>query len=136
MFSIFDVAGSAMSAQSLRLNLTASNLANADSVTSSDGETYRARHPIFSADLDAARADDSSVGVDVTHIVEDQSPLKLTYQPNHPLANEEGFVTMSNVNSIEEMANMISASRSYQTNVQLAESAKNMLNKTLTLGKS
>lgn len=134
MFSIFDVAGSAMSAQSLRLNLTASNLANADSVTSSDGETYRARHPIFSADLDAARADDSSVGVDVTHIVEDQSPLKLTYQPNHPLANEEGFVTMSNVNSIEEMANMISASRSYENNIDVLSTTKDLMLRTLRLG--
>lgn len=134
MFSIFDVAGSAMSAQSLRLNLTASNLANADSVTSSDGETYRARHPIFSAELDAVRANKSSIPVDVTHIVEDQSPLKLTYQPGHPLADEEGYVTMSNVNAIEEMANMISASRSYENNIDVLSTTKDLMLRTLRLG--
>lgn len=134
MFSIFDVAGSGMSAQSVRLNLTASNLANADSVTSSDGETYRARHPVFSAAMDAVHRNQSSVPVQVADILEDQAPLKMTYQPGHPLANEEGYVTMSNVNAVEEMANMISASRSYENNIDVLSTTKDLMLRTLRLG--
>jgi len=135
LFNVFNITGSGMSAQSMRLNTTASNIANADSVSSSVDETYRARHPVFAAAMQKAAADqDSSVGVQVLGIVESNKPLNVEYSPEHPMADKDGYIYKPNVNVIEEMTNMISASRSYQTNVQLAESAKNMLNKTLTLG--
>lgn len=124
-----------MSAQSMRLNTTASNIANADSVSSSVDETYRARHPVFAAAMQkAAAGQEASAGVQVLGVVESNKPLNVEYAPEHPMADKEGYIYKPNVNVIEEMTNMISASRSYQTNVQLAESAKNMLNKTLTLG--
>lgn len=139
LFNVFDITGSGMSAQSVRLNTTASNIANADSVSSSANETYRARHPVFAAAMQEAATgqtakDGSGVGVNVLGIVESDKPLNVEYAPNHPMADKEGYIYKPNVNVIEEMTNMISASRSYQTNVQLAESAKNMLNKTLQLG--
>lgn len=135
LFNVFNITGSGMSAQSMRLNTTASNIANADSVSSSIDETYRARHPVFAAAMqNAAAGQDSSVGVQVLGIVESDKPLNIEYAPGHPMADKEGYIYKPNVNVIEEMTNMISASRSYQTNVQLAESAKNMLNKTLQLG--
>jgi flagellar basal-body rod protein FlgC len=135
LFNVFNITGSGMSAQSMRLNTTASNIANADSVSSSVDETYRARHPVFAAAMQkAAAGQDSSVGVQVLGVVESDKPLNVEYSPEHPMADKDGFIYKPNVNVIEEMTNMISASRSYQTNVQLAESAKNMLNKTLTLG--
>lgn len=137
LFNVFNITGSGMSAQSVRLNTTASNIANADSVSSSVDETYRARHPVFAAAMQKAAAgqeQDSSVGVQVLGVVESNKPLNVEYAPEHPMADTDGFIYKPNVNVIEEMTNMISASRSYQTNVQLAESAKNMLNKTLTLG--
>jgi len=135
LFNVFNITASGMSAQSMRLNTTASNIANADSVSSSVDETYRARHPVFAAAMQkAAAGQESSVGVQVLGIVESNKPLNVEYSPNHPMADKDGFIYKPNVNIIEEMTNMISASRSYQTNVQLAESAKNMLNKTLTLG--
>jgi len=137
LFNVFDITASGMKAQSMRLNTTASNIANADSVSSSIDQTYRARHPVFAAAMQKAAAgqDDTSVGVDVLGIVESNKPLNIEYSPEHPMADQDGYIYKPNVNVIEEMTNMISASRSYQTNVQLAESAKNMLNKTLLLGK-
>ncbi len=135
LFNVFDISGTGMSAQSLRLNTTASNIANADSVSSSIDETYRARHPVFAAEMQkAAAGQESSVGVQVLGVVESNKPLNVEYSPEHPMADKDGYIYKPNVNVIEEMTNMISASRSYQTNVQLAESAKNMLNKTLQLG--
>ena len=135
LFNVFNITGSGMSAQSMRLNTTASNIANADSVSSSVDETYRARHPVFAAAMQkAAAGQESSVGVQVLGVVESNKPLNVEYSPEHPMADKEGFIYKPNVNVIEEMTNMISASRSYQTNVQLAESAKSMLTKTLTLG--
>ncbi|MBY0574187.1 MAG: flagellar basal body rod protein FlgC [Undibacterium sp.] len=131
IFKIFDVSGSAMSAQAQRLNVVASNLANADSVTSSNGQAYKAKQVIFSAMQTASAA---STGVKVTQVVEDNSPPKLMYDPKHPLADEKGYVAMPNVNVVEEMVNMISASRSYQTNVETMNAAKAMLLKTLSLG--
>lgn len=131
LFNIFDVAGSAMSAQSQRLNAVASNLANVDSVTSSNGQPYRAKQVVFQATpIDGQAAS----GVKVQQVVEDQSPAKLVYDPKHPLADEQGYVAMPNVNAVEEMVNMISASRSYQTNVETMNAAKTMLLKTLTIG--
>jgi|TARA_B100000767_G_C19398878_1_gene383037 flagellar basal-body rod protein FlgC len=138
LFNVLNVTGTGMSAQSVRLNTTASNIANAESVSSSADKTYRARHPVFAAAMQEAAAgqtnNGSSVGVNVLGIVESDKPLNVEYSPSHPMADKEGYIYKPNVNVIEEMTNMISASRSYQTNVQLAESAKNMLNKTLQLG--
>jgi flagellar basal-body rod protein FlgC len=117
--------------------VTASNLANANSVSSSAEETYRGRHPVFAAEMQKAAAgqQEESVQVKVLGIVEDQDPLKMEYNPNHPMADQDGYIYKPNVNVMEEMANMISASRSYQTNVQVADAAKQMLMKTLQLGK-
>ncbi len=135
LFNVFNITATGMSAQSLRLNTTASNIANADSVSSSVDKTYRARHPVFAAQMQKAAADQpQSVGVQVLGIVESDKPLNVEYAPEHPMADKNGYIYKPNVNVIEEMTNMISASRSYQTNVQLAESAKNMVNKTLQLG--
>ena len=135
LLNIFNISGSGMSAQSLRLNTTASNIANADSVSSSVDKTYRARHPVFAAEMQkAAGGQDQSIGVQVLGVVESDKPLNVEYAPDHPMADKDGYIYKPNVNVIEEMTNMISASRSYQTNVQIAESAKNMMNKTLTLG--
>jgi flagellar basal-body rod protein FlgC len=133
-FSVFDIAGSAMSAQSLRLNTTASNLANADSASSSTGATYRARHPVFAAVFDGARTGGAAVGVQVRGIVESQAPLRSQYAPEHPLADGQGYLHLPNVNVVEEMANMISASRSYQSNVEVINTSKQMLLRTLSLG--
>jgi flagellar basal-body rod protein FlgC len=131
LLNIFNVAGSAMSAQSQRLNAVASNIANADSATSSNGQVYRAKQVVFSAvPMGGAEA----TGVVVQQVVEDSSPPKLMYNPNHPLADANGYVAMPNVNVVEEMVNMISASRSYQTNVDTMNAAKTMLLKTLTIG--
>ncbi len=139
--NIFEIAGSGMSAQSVRLNTVSSNIANAESVGSSTGETYRARRPVFSViqqqineqtlgfdDTDAGR------GVQVEGIVESQAALRKQYQPDHPKADEEGYVYYPNVNIVEEMADMISASRSYQTNVEMMNTAKQLMQRVLTLG--
>lgn len=125
LFNVFDISGSGMSAQSVRLNTTASNIANADSVSSSIDQTYRARHPVFAAEMQkAAAGQDETVNVKVLGIVESDKPLNIEYAPDHPMADKDGYIYKPNVNVIEEMTNMISASRSYQTNIQLAESAK------------
>ncbi len=137
MFKVFDVAGSALSAQSLRLNVTASNMANANSVSSSVDETYRARQPVFAAMLKdhfGSQQGKSSVGVEVKGIVESQAPLQAQYNPGHALANEDGYIFLPNVNVVEEMANMISASRSYQSNVEVVNTAKQLMMRTLSMG--
>jgi len=136
LFNVFDIAGTGMSAQSVRLNTTASNLSNANSVSSSIDETYRARHPVFAAELTKAAAAQGgeSVGVKVLGIVESDKPLNVEYSPGHPMADKECYIYRPNVNTVEEMANMISASRAYQTNVQIADAAKTMLSKTILLG--
>jgi len=133
LFNIFDIASSGLSAQSQRLNVVASNLANAESTTSADGQPYRARQVVFAA-TPVANAGRESVGVRVTGVVEDTSPLKRQYDPKHPMADEQGYVTLPNVNVVEEMVNMISASRSYQTNADMMSTAKSLLLKTLNLG--
>ncbi|GDY27947.1 MULTISPECIES: flagellar basal body rod protein FlgC [unclassified Agarivorans] len=136
-FNVFDVTASAMKAQSVRLNTTASNLANADSISSSIDQTYRARKPVFAAEFTkATQFQGDSAQVKVAGIVESDAPLRKEYYPEHPMANEEGYIFKPNVNVIEEMADMMSASRSYQANVQVTEAAKQMLNSTLNLGKS
>ncbi|MBC3860678.1 flagellar basal body rod protein FlgC [Undibacterium jejuense] len=131
LFNVFNVAGSAMSAQAQRLNAVSSNLANADSVTSTNGTPYKSKQVIFAA---VPMSGTASTGVKVTDVVEDAKPPKLMYDPSHPLADEKGYVASPNVNVVEEMVNMISASRSYQDNIETMNSAKAMLLKTLTLG--
>ena len=136
LFKVFDIAGSALSAQSVRMNTTASNMANASSASSSSGATYRARNPVFAPmimnEFDFGGGE--IVGVQVEGVVESDAPLKREYQPHHPMADDEGYVFMPNVNVIEEMANMISASRSYQTSIEVMEASKRMLQQTLRLG--
>jgi len=128
---IFQIAGSAMAAQSQRMNTTASNLANADSVSGPDGQPYRAKQVVF----EMAPANGQAIGgVRVARVVEDPSPLRMQHDPKNPLANAEGYVAMPNVNVVEEMVNMISASRSYQANVEVLNTAKTMMLKTLTIG--
>ena len=132
-FRIFEIAGSALAAQSARLNTVASNLANADSVAGDAKSVYRARLPMFQAQLDAANPE--SVGVRVLGVVESQAEAQKRYEPGHPLADAEGYVYAPNVNVVEEMVNMISASRSYQSSVEVMNTAKELALRTLTLGK-
>lgn len=131
VFSVFHIAGSALTAQSQRLNAVASNLANADSVAGPDGNPYRAKQVVFEA---VPMGGQASQGVQVKQVVEDASPGRMVYDPRNPAANEQGYVTMSNVSAVDEMVNMISASRSYQTNAEVMNTAKQLLLKTLTLG--
>ena len=131
LFNIFNVSGSAMSAQSQRLNVVASNLANADSATSASGEAYRAKQVVFEA---TPSADNTATSVRVQKVIEDPSPMKMMYDPKNPLADEKGYVEMPNVNTVDEMVNMLSASRSYQNNVETMNAAKSLLLKTLTIG--
>lgn len=134
LFNVFDVAGSALNAQTLRLNTTSSNMANANSVSSSTNNIYRARHPVFAPMVKAFEDEARGKGVKVLGIVESEAPARQEYNPDHPMANEEGYIFMPNVNVIEEMANMISASRSYQANVEVMNSAKQLMMRTLAMG--
>ncbi|MFL6662785.1 MAG: flagellar basal body rod protein FlgC [Rhizobacter sp.] len=131
MLNIFNVAGSAVSAQSQRLNVVASNLANADTVAGPDGQAYKARQVTFQTEL---MGQAGAAGVKVSTISEDNTPGRRVHDPKHPSADADGYVTYSNVNPVEEMVNMISASRSYQNNVEVMNTAKTLLLKTLQLG--
>jgi flagellar basal-body rod protein FlgC len=131
LFNIFNVAGSAMNAQSQRLNAVASNLANADSATSANGTPYRAKQVVFAA---APVGENGATGVNVAAVIDDPSPMKTVFDPKNPLADDKGYVTLPNVNVVEEMVNMISASRSYQSNVEMMNTTKTLLLKTLNLG--
>jgi len=131
MFSIFSVSGSAISSQSQRLNVVASNLANADAVAGPDGQGYKARQVMFET---VPMGSDASAGVKVSRILESKEPMHKVHNPTHPQADAQGYVTQSNVNPIEEMVNMISASRSYQNNVEVMNTAKTLLLKTLQMG--
>jgi flagellar basal-body rod protein FlgC len=131
MFSIFNISGSAISAQSQRLNVVASNLANADAVAGPDGKGYKGRQLMFETSPMGA---DESMGVRVTGVKESNEPLRKVHNPSHPSADSDGYVTHSNVNPVEEMVNMISASRSYQNNVEVMNTAKSLLLKTLQIG--
>jgi flagellar basal-body rod protein FlgC len=141
LFNVFDVSGSALNAQSMRLNTTASNLANAESVSGDAAKVYKARHPVFQAmvkyddGFGIPEQDGASVGVKVLGVVESQAPAQMQYQPGHPLANKDGYIFNSNVNSIEEMTNMISASRSFQTNIDAMNTARDLLLKTISMGR-
>lgn len=140
--NIFDVAGSGMNAQSVRLNTTASNIANADTASSSTDEVYRARHPVFEASFNnmlghaknGLNPNEATAGVAVRGIVESDAPLQPRYEPDHPMADDEGYVYYPNVNVVEEMTNMISASRSFQMNVDVMNSAKQMMQRVLSIG--
>lgn len=131
MFSIFNVSGSAISAQSQRLNVVASNLANVDAVAGPDQQPYKARQVVFQTTLMGA---ESAAGVKVKEITESQQPGRKVLDPSNPLSDADGYVTHSNVNAVDEMVNMISASRSYQNNVEVMNTAKTLLLKTLQMG--
>lgn len=133
MFRIFDIAGSGMNAQTVRLNVTASNVANADNVSGDEDGAYRARQPLFSSLVDPFNHDDNP-GVQVLGIFESAADVASRYEPDHPNANEEGYVFSSNVNAIEEMVNMLSASRSYQNNIEVINTTKDLMMRTLTMG--
>lgn len=133
LFNVFQVSSSAMTAQAMRLNAVASNLANADSITSSDGTPYKAKHVVFEA-TPMGNNGDLSKGVRVRQVVEDAAPPRMVYDPKNPIADEKGYVAFPNVNVVEEMTNMISASRSYQTNVEVMNTAKTMMLRTLQIG--
>jgi flagellar basal-body rod protein FlgC len=132
MLRIFDISASAVSAQSQRLNTVASNLANVDTVAGPDGTAYRARQVVFQSVL----MGEATAGVQVSTIVENDTPGRRVLDPKHPSADAEGYVTYSNVNAVEEMVNMISASRSYQNNVEVMNTARSLLMKTLQIGQS
>lgn len=131
VFNVFHIAGSALTAQSQRLNTVASNLANADSIAGPDGKPYRAKQVVFEA---VPMGGQAAQGVQVKQVVEDASPGRMVFDPRSPAANEQGYVTMPNVSVVDEMVNMISASRSYQTSAEVMNTAKQLLLKTLTLG--
>lgn len=133
LFNVFQISSSAMTAQSMRLNAVASNLANADSVVSSDGKPYRAKQVVFEA-TPVVPGNDAAKGVRVRQVVDDAAPPRLVYDPKNPAADEKGYVAFPNVNVVEEMTNMISASRSYQTNVEVMNTAKTMMLRTLQIG--
>ena len=138
MMRIFDVAGSAVSAQSQRLNAVASNLANVDTVAGPDGSSYKARQVVFQTLMlgagSASTAGQASAGVQVSAITESAEPGRRVRDPAHPNADAEGYVTYSNVSAVDEMVNMMSASRSYQNNVEVMNTARSLLLKTLQIG--
>jgi len=133
-FKVFDIAGSGLSAQSVRLNTVASNLANADSVGGDPNKVYKARHPVFEALRATANPKDGDAAVRVKGIMENQAPPNSRYEPGNPLADGQGYVYSPNVNVVEEMVDMISASRAYQNNVEVLNTSKELLLATLKLG--
>lgn len=135
LFRVMDIASTGMGAQSTRLNTTASNIANANSVSSNYEDTYKARHPVFAAELQKATNKFSQgTGVQVLGVVESQKPLQIEYSPGHPMADQNGYIYKPNVNVVEEMADMMSASKAYETNVQLADTTKRIFRRVLQLG--
>ncbi len=133
--NIFDIAGSGMNAQSLRLNLVASNISNANSVSSSVDQVYKSRQPVFAAELkNILDKNQAAAGVNVLGVVESQAAPVMEYAPNHPMADKAGYIYKPNVNTVEEMANMMSASRAYQNNVEVLNTAKELMLQTLRMG--
>jgi flagellar basal-body rod protein FlgC len=132
MFNVFHIASSALTAQSMRLNAVASNLANAESAHASTGEGYKAKQVFFEA-KPMSSATPWAQGVQMTKVIEDTAPPRLVYDPKHPLADEKGYIAYPNVDVVEEMVNMISASRSYQTNTEVMATAKDLMSRTLAL---
>ncbi|PLW68414.1 flagellar basal body rod protein FlgC [Pseudohalioglobus lutimaris] len=138
LFNVMEISGSALTAQSVRLNTIASNLANAEVVASKPESAYRARHPVFSTLLNGAMSGfgrNGMGGVRVDRIVESKVEPGKEFSPAHPMADEEGYIYLSNVNTVDEMANMISASRSYQSSVEAMNTTKQLIMRTLNLGK-
>ncbi|XOV79347.1 MAG: flagellar basal body rod protein FlgC [Aestuariibacter sp.] len=135
LFNVMDIASTGMQAESVRLNTTASNVANANSVSSSYGETYKARHAVFATEMKQA-TDQQGMGsrVNVLGVVESQAPLQIEYSPGHPMADENGYIYKPNVNVVEEMADMLSASKAYETNVQVADTTKRIFRRVMQLG--
>ena len=136
LLNIFDISGSGMAAQNVRLNAIASNIANAESVAENPEDTYRARYPVFQATLQDAMqgTEGAKQGVHVPAVVESDAPYQVRFEPDHPYANDEGYVTYPNVSVAQEMANMISASRSFQVNVEVLSTTKTLAERLLTLG--
>lgn len=134
MFKALDISATGLHAQTIRLNTIASNMANVDSISSNSEETFRAKKPIFETILDRHTGQPTG-GVRIKDIVESQAPLKMEFSPNHPMANEDGYIFRPNVNMVEEMADMLSASRSFQTNIEVMNTSKQLLLKTIQLGK-
>ncbi|ROR34907.1 flagellar basal body rod protein FlgC [Inmirania thermothiophila] len=134
LMRILDISAQSLAAQSVRLNVTASNLANANSEAGSPEAVYRPRHPVFAAVLDAQRRDPAAVGVRVAAVVESQAPPEKRYDPGHPLADAQGYVYLPRIEVVEEMADMISASRSYEASVEVFNTAKELALRTLALG--
>ena len=135
LFNVMRISSTGMHAESVRLNTTASNIANANSVSSSYGETYKARHPVFSATLNEAFDQQTKgAGVKVLGVVESQKPLQIEYAPHNPMADENGYIYRPNVNIVEEMADMMSASKAYETNVQVADTTKRIFRRVMQLG--
>lgn len=127
LFNVLGIASSVLTAQSMRMNTTASNMANADSVAAPGTEPYKSKQVVFESMPDGK--------VKVSAIVESAAPAKMVYDPAHPMADSNGYVAHSNVNPVEEMINMMSAARSYQSNVEVLNTTKQMLLKTLEIGK-
>lgn len=134
LFNVFDIAGSGMSAQSIRLNTVSSNMANANNVSGNEKDLYRAKNPVFATVMQDVNGNSAASGVRVARIEESNQEALRRYEPDNPMANEQGYIYQANVNTIEEMANMISASRSYQNNVEVMNTAKQLLLATLKLG--
>lgn len=135
LMSVLDVAGTALTAQSIRLDLVSGNMANSGVVASSEQEAFRARLPVFSTLYNQNRFDGDISGVEVESIAMSQVPIEQRLSPDHPKADADGFIYKANVNMVEEMANMISASRSYTANVQVMNTSKQMLQRTLSIGR-
>ncbi|TAL42574.1 MAG: flagellar basal body rod protein FlgC [Methylovulum sp.] len=133
--NIFGIAGSGMNAQSLRLNLVASNISNANTISSSEGDVYKSRQPVFAAELrNVLDKQNPGSKVKVLGVLESEAPPIMEYEPNHPMADKDGYIFKPNVNTVEEMANMMSASRSYQNNVEVLNTAKQLILQTLKMG--
>ncbi len=133
--NIFGIAGSGMNAQSLRLNLVASNISNANTISSSEGDVYKSRQPVFAAELrNVLDKQNPGSKVKVLGVLESEAPPVMEYEPNHPMADKDGYIFKPNVNTVEEMANMMSASRSYQNNVEVLNTAKQLILQTLKMG--
>ena len=135
LFNVFDTAGTAMNAQTVRMNVTSSNLANAGSVNGDPDKVYRAKQPIFASFQDTLNSQPGVAGVRLDGVIENSAPLSTRHEPDHPDADENGYVYVSNVNTVEEMVNMISASRSYQNNIEIINTTKELLSQTLSLGR-
>jgi flagellar basal-body rod protein FlgC len=134
MFPTLDISATGMHVQTVRLNTIASNMANVDSISSNSDETYRSKQPVFKTILNEETGRPAG-GVMIDDIVESEAPAIMEYSPNHPMADEDGYIFRPNVNVVEEMANMMDASRTYETNIEVMNTTKQILLKTIQMGK-